>query len=138
MALDFEDGPAAASPGIIDSLKRMLATLAELLHTRVELFTTELEEEMHRVAMLLLWAVIAIFFGGLFVLMLSLTIVIAFWDGYRLLAAGLMTLVFFGIVLTAVLKLRAKIRSHPRLLAESLEELKRDREALGARGRDSR
>ena len=137
MARDTDDAQAA-SPGIIDSLKRMLATVAELLHTRVELFTTELEEEMHRVAVLLLWAVIAIFFGGLFVLMLSLTIVIAFWDGYRLLAAGLMTLVFFGVVLTAVLTLRAKIRSHPRLLAESLGELRRDRDALGARGRESR
>lgn len=132
------DDERAAAPGIIDSLKRMFATVAELLHTRVELFTTELEEEMHRVAVLLLWAVVAIFFGGLFVLMLSLTIVIAFWDGYRLLAAGLMTLVFFGVVLTAVLTLRARIRSHPRLLAESLEELRRDRDALGARGRGSR
>ena len=132
------DDERAAAPGIIDSLKRMFATVAELLHTRVELFTTELEEEMHRVAVLLLWAVVAIFFGGLFVLMLSLTIVIAFWDGYRLLAAALMTLVFFGVVLTAVLTLRAKIRSHPRLLAESLEELRRDRDALGARGRGSR
>lgn len=134
--MDTGDGQGAT--GILESLKRMLATAAELLHTRVELFTTELEEEMHRVAGLLLWAVVAIFFGGLFVLMLSLTIVIAFWDGYRLLAAGLMTLVFFGIVLTAVLTLRAKIRAHPRLLAESLEELKRDRDALGARGRESR
>jgi len=132
------DDERAAAPGIIDSLKRMFATVAELLHTRVELFTTELEEEMHRVAVLLLWAVVAIFFGGLFVLMLSLTIVIAFWDGYRLLAAALMTLVFFGVVLTAVLTLRARIRSHPRLLAESLEELRRDRDALGARGRGSR
>lgn len=132
------DDERTAAPGIIDSLKRMFATVAELLHTRVELFTTELEEEMHRVAVLLLWAVVAIFFGGLFVLMLSLTIVIAFWDGYRLLAAGLMTLVFFGVVLTAVLTLRARIRSHPRLLAESLEELRRDRDALGARGRGSR
>jgi len=135
--MDAEQGPSA-TPGILDSLRRMLATAVELLHTRVELFTTELEEEMHRVAGLLVWAVIAIFFGGLFVLMLSLTIVIAFWDGYRLLAAGLMTLVFFGVVLTAVLTLRAKIRSHPRLLAESLEELRRDRDALGARGRGSR
>jgi uncharacterized membrane protein YqjE len=136
--MDTDDGQAGAPPGIIDSLKRMLATLVELLHTRVELFTTELQEEMHRVAMLLLWAVIAVFFGGLFVLMLSLTIVIAFWDSYRLLAASLMTLVFFGIVLTAVLTVRAKIRSHPRLLAESIEELKRDGEALGAHGRESR
>jgi len=132
--MDAEQGPSG-TPGILDSLRRMLATAVELLHTRVELFTTELEEEMHRVAGLLVWAVIAIFFGGLFVLMLSLTIVIAFWDSNRLLAAGLMTLVFFAVVLTAVLKLRAKVRSHPRLLAESLQELRRDSDALRSRDR---
>jgi len=132
--MDTEQGPSG-TPGILDSLRRMLATAVELLHTRVELFTTELEEEMHRVAGLLVWAVIAIFFGGLFVLMLSLTIVIAFWDSNRLLAAGLMTLVFFAVVLTAVLKLRAKVRSHPRLLAESLQELRRDSDALRSRDR---
>jgi uncharacterized membrane protein YqjE len=133
--MDTEEPTAAAPPGILDSLRRMLATLVDLLQTRVELFTTELEEEMHRVAVLLLWAVIATFFGGLTVLMLSLTIVIAFWEGNRLLAASLMTLLFFGIVLTAVLTLRAKIRAHPRLLAESLAELRRDRDALAGRDR---
>jgi len=133
--MNADDKTTDSPPGILDSLRRMLATLIELVHARVELFTTELEEEMHRVAGLLLWAVVAIFFGGLTVLMLSLTVVIAFWDGNRLLAAGLMTLLFFAIVLTAVLTLRARIRAHPRLLAESLEELRRDRDSLAGRDR---
>lgn len=128
-----DDGSAgSAHPGIIDSLRAMVATLIQLLHTRVELFTTELEEEMHRIAMLLLWGAVAIFFGGLFVLMLALTVVIAVWDDHRLLAACLMTALFCAIVLLAVLTLRVKLKHHPRLLAASREELRRDRDALGS------
>jgi len=122
----------ASQPGILDSLRGMVATLVQLVHTRVELFTTELEEEMHRVAMLLLWAVIAIFFGGLFVLMLSMTIIIAVWDTHRLMAAIVMTSLFLAIVLVAGALLVSKLRERTRLLSASLSELRRDGQALAA------
>lgn len=131
--MDREDAQERGAPGIFESGRALLATLVQLLHTRVELFTTELEEEMHRIAMLLLWAAVAIFCGGLFVLMLSLTVVIAFWDEHRLLAAGVMTLVFLAVVLVALWRLRAEIKARPRLLAASREELRRDRDALEGR-----
>jgi len=111
-------------------LRGMVATLVQLVHARVELFTTELEEEMHRVAMLLLWAVIAVFFGGLFVLMLSMTIIIAVWDDHRLLAAIIMTGVFLAIVVVAAALLASNLRARTRLLATSLSELRRDGQVL--------
>jgi uncharacterized membrane protein YqjE len=119
-------------PGLLVSLRGMLATALQLLQTRLELFTTELEEEMHRVAALLLWSIIAIFFGGLFVLMLAVTIVIAFWDEHRLAAAIVMTSIFAIVVLVSGLIVRAKMRSHTRLLSLTLEELRRDHASLGA------
>jgi uncharacterized membrane protein YqjE len=124
-----------AGPGIFESGRALLATLVQLMHTRVELFTTELEEEMHRIAMLLLWGAVAIFGGWLFVLMLSLTLVIAYWDEHRLLVAGVMTAVFLVLVLFSLWRLRVGLSSRPRLLASSREELRRDRDALD--GRDS-
>ena len=129
---DDESGERTA-PGIMDSVRAILGTVVELLHTCVELFTTELEEEMHRIAMLMLWAAVAIFCGGLFVLMLSMTIIIAYWDDHRLLAASVMTGVFLCIVLVAVFTLRAQLRVRPRLLAASREELRRDSASLGGR-----
>jgi uncharacterized membrane protein YqjE len=117
-------------PGLLDSARALLATLVQLLHTRVELFTTEIEEEMHRIARLLLWGTVAIFCGGLCVLMLSLTVVIVFWDDHRVFAAVAMTTLFLTIVLAAVLQLRAVLREHPRLLAASRDELRRDRDGL--------
>ncbi len=124
----------ARPAGLIDSIKSMIGTFLQLVHTRVELFTTELEEEMHRIAMLLVWLIVAVFFGGLFVLMLSLTVVIAFWDTHRLLAAILMTTLFAAILAVAAVVVRNKLRAHGHLLANTIEELKRDREALERHG----
>jgi uncharacterized membrane protein YqjE len=85
----------------------------------------------------LLWAFIALFFGGLAVLMLALTVIIAVWDEHRLLAAGVFSGLFLGVTLVAGWVVRSRISSRPRLLAASLDELRLDREALqrGAGGR---
>lgn len=125
-----DDRAAPIHPGLIESLRGLLATLVQLIHARVELFTTELEEEMHRVAMLLLWGAVALFFGGLFVLMLALTVVIVFWDEHRVLAAGLMSGLFLIVVLIAVVMLRSILHQRQGLLASSRDELRRDRDAL--------
>ncbi len=124
------DGDEARAPGIVDSVRSTVATFLQILHTRVELLTTELEEEMHRVAALLLWGAVAVFFGGLFVLMVSISIIIAAGPENYLTAAIAMTGVFLVILVVAVLMLRAQMQQRLRLLSSSLEELKRDRDAL--------
>lgn len=125
--------PGGRAAGLFSSVRQMLATAVALAHTRLELFTTEIEAEIQRAVVLLIWAFVALFFAGLTVLMLALTIVIAFWDDHRLLAAGLMTLLFVAIVIVSGLVVRAKIAHRPHLLASSIEELKRDRAALESR-----
>lgn len=111
----------------------MLATLVTLAHTRLELVTVELEQEVQRLTGVLLWAIVGIFCGGLAVLMLALTIVIAFWDGHRLLAAGLVTLLFVAVAVGAGLVVRHRLRTRPRLLSATIAELKQDARALGGR-----
>ncbi|MEZ5458186.1 MAG: phage holin family protein [Steroidobacteraceae bacterium] len=128
-------GPAAPPPGgervgLFDSARRLLARLLALAQTRIELLTTELSLELQRAATLLVWAFVALFFGGLAVLMLTLTLVIAFWDDHRLLAAGLATGLFITVTAVAIGVLRHKVRSRGRLLAASLDELSRDVAAL--------
>jgi uncharacterized membrane protein YqjE len=127
---DREEGRA---PGIVDSLRSTIATFLQILHTRVELFTTELEEEMHRVAAVLLWGALAVFFGGLFVLMVAITVIIAAGEEHRLLAAIVMTGVFLAILVTAVVMLKTRMQERTRLLSSSIDELKRDRDALRPR-----
>lgn len=117
--------------GIVDSLRSMVATLLQVVHTRLELVTTEVQEEMHRIASIALWGIVATFFGGLFVLMVAVTVIIAAGEQHRLTAALVMTGVFLLIVAVAVLMLRARLREKPRLMSHTLDELRRDRERLG-------
>jgi len=108
----------------------MLATLLELGSTRLELVSIELQEQIEHAAGVLLWGVAAIFFAALTVLLVALTIVIAFWDQHRLLVACLVTGAFASIALTAVVVVRRRLRTRPRFLAATAEELKRDAAAL--------
>lgn len=124
------DGERARRPGVLDAAKRMLATLLALAHTRLELFTTEIEEEIQRAASILLWGLVALFFGSLTVLFVAVTVLIVFWDRNRILAASLITVSFLVLTLIFGLLARARLRAKPRFMAASIEELKRDKEAL--------
>jgi uncharacterized membrane protein YqjE len=119
-----------APTGIFVSLRRMLATVLELGSTRLQLVSVEIQEQIEYAANLLLWGMVAIFFGGLTVLLLALTVVIAFWDGHRLLAAGLVTGVFAAISLLAASVVYSRSQHRPRFLAATARELQRDAEAL--------
>ncbi|MEP7245348.1 MAG: phage holin family protein [Gammaproteobacteria bacterium] len=125
--------PSAESPrsaGIVGALKRILATLAALVHTRLELFTTEIEEEIQRAASILLWALVALFFGSLTVLMLAVTVLVIFWDTNRVLAASVITGSFVLLTVVFALLARARLKSKPRFMGASIDELKRDRESM--------
>jgi uncharacterized membrane protein YqjE len=128
--LGIDGGERARPAGVLESAKRMLATLVALVQTRVELFTTEIEEEIQRAASILLWALVALFFGSLAVLMLAVTVLVVFWDDHRVLAAGLITGTFVLLTVIFALLARARLRAKPRFMSASLNELKRDRDSL--------
>jgi uncharacterized membrane protein YqjE len=116
-------GPIA---GLFRSLARLLATFVAIARTRLELLTTELQQEIHRVAEIMLWTLIALLAAGIGLFLLALVIVFVFWDTHRLLASILVTSAFFLIALVAMLVLRAKLRNRPRLLEATLAELATD------------
>ena len=122
------------TPGLFDSLRHALATLIELVYTRLELVGVEIEATVRHSLNLLLWSMIAIFSATLSILMLVLTVLIAFWDTHRMLAAGAITAFFAIAALAAVAVVRHRIRTRPRLLAGSIAELKRDAAALDGSG----
>lgn len=116
--------------GLFDSLRRLLAGLVAIAQTRLDLVTTELAAEIQRAVGVLLWAAIALFFGGLSVLMIAITLVVATPDEHRLLVAGLVCASFVAGAVGAALVVRRKIGERPPLLSASLGELRKDREAL--------
>jgi len=56
--------------------------------------------------------------------------VLLFWDANRVLAAGLLAALFFGIAGASALVARARLRERPKFLAATLAELKQDGERI--------
>ncbi|MBI2294605.1 MAG: phage holin family protein [Betaproteobacteria bacterium] len=128
-----ERAPGGQSPGLVQSLRRLAATLVALLQTRLELLATELEEERVRLVQVLLWGCIALAFLLLGVVMLTLFVVVLFWDTHRVLVSGLLALTFLAIGLAAAAVARSRARARSRLFSGSLAELANDREQLTPR-----
>ena len=116
--------------GLFRSLGNLAATVVSIAHTRLELLTTELQEEVQRAAQLLLWAAVALLTGMLALFVGALTVIFYFWDTHRLLAALCITGLFATSAIVAVSVLYAKLHGKPPILDATLTELARDREQL--------
>jgi uncharacterized membrane protein YqjE len=120
-------GPAV---NLFRSLTNFFASLIGLLQTRLELLTTELQQEIHRATQLVILAFIALAAGMMGLFMLGLAVVVFYWETHRELAAILVTATFIVIALSAILALIIKARSGPPPLATTLSELKKDADQL--------
>lgn len=131
------DDPVAESAtratGLLASLQRLLATFAEILHTRVEILSTELEEEGVRVRELLLYELVSLFFFGLGLLLVTLFVVLAFWDTHRLSVLAAFAVFYLAIGVGTALVVRHKLKTRPRLFSATLSEIGKDRERLARR-----
>lgn len=125
-----ERGPISA---LFKSLSNLLATFVAIAHTRVELLTTELQQEMHHIAGILVWSFVALLAAGIGLFLAALVVIFLFWDTHRLLASVAVTALFFSIALGAALTLRSKVRNRPKLLESTLAELAKDRKLLERR-----
>ena len=114
------------------SIKRLAATLTSIVSTRLELLANELQEERLRLTQMLLFALFALFCFGMGVLLLTVFIVVLFWDDHRLAVLGVLTVVFFALGSLAAVLLRGKTQEKSKLFSASLAELSRDKEQLGA------
>ena len=117
-------------PGLLASIRHFGATIVALIHTRIELVSTEVEEELQRGVIILLWMMLALLFGGLAILMLAVTLLIIFWDDHRVVVAVLITVTFVVTAGFMAYLAQARIAGKPRFMAATIEELKRDRAYL--------
>jgi uncharacterized membrane protein YqjE len=121
------------SSGLMESVKRLVSTLTSIVSTRLELLANELIEERLRVMQMFVYSLFALFCFGMGVMLLTVFIVVLFWDDHRIAVVGGMCVLFFVLgTLTATI-LRNKARSHPKLFFTSLAELAKDREQLEPR-----
>jgi uncharacterized membrane protein YqjE len=125
----LDDEPASAG-GLFHSLNNFVATLVSIAHARLQLLTTELQEEVQRAAQLLVWACISLFAAMMALFLGALSVIFVFWDTHRLLASLVMTGVLLSVAVGAALVLQAKLKSRPAMLDETLAELAKDRDQL--------
>lgn len=133
MTSDSQHSGAGRSGGLFDSVRTLANTLLAIAQTRLELLSTELEEERLRLSSMLVWTLVALFCAGLGVVFATMVFVIALWDTNRLLAVGIPAILFLLGAVVAWLIVLGKARAKPRLFAASLAELSKDREQLNPR-----
>lgn len=119
-------------PGVLDSARRVLVALIEIGHTRLQLASTEVEEERLRIAELLIYATVSLFFLGVGLVLASLLVVLLYWDDHREFVLAGISGVFLLVGAVLALTWRRKARHKPKLLATTVAELQRDRDALSA------
>jgi uncharacterized membrane protein YqjE len=126
-----KSGPGAdPSPGLLGSLRNLAATLVAMAQTRLELLSTEVEEERLRLLQLLLRASLALFFSALGIIMMTLFVVILFWDTHRVLVTILFGVLYLAIGLVLWLVVRNQARGKSKVFSTSIAELAKDREQL--------
>lgn len=131
MSNSQEEPRSTPAPGIVESFKALLLTFVSSLYTRLEIATTELEEERERLEQLVLLGVAAVFCLCMGVLLVSLLLIALAWDTpYRMLVFSGVTALYLIAGICLGLILRAKVKSKPRLFGTTLSELAKDYESL--------
>ncbi|MEK7811786.1 MAG: phage holin family protein [Pseudomonadota bacterium] len=121
-----------ASSGLMGSVKRLLSTLISIASTRLELLANELQEERLRLTQMLLFVLFALFCFGMGILLLTVFIVLLFWEDHRLAVTGILAVLFFTLGTFLAVSLRRKAEEKTKLFSASLAELANDMEQLDA------
>jgi len=133
MSVETADLRAGPATGLFKSLLNLAANLITIAQTRLQLLTTELREEVHRAASMVIWAFVALSAGFFAFFLGMLTVIFAFWDTHRILAAVSVTAVFAVLAIVAGVTFWVKLRNQPALLEATIAELGMDQEQLRAR-----
>lgn len=118
---------------LFGSLRRLGGTVVATLHNRLELFTTELEEEKAWLVSTLIWVAVAVFFSGLAIVLTLGAIVYLCPESARPWVLGGFALLFIFIATNAIMGLRRSLRERPPPLADTIGELRKDLEWIRSR-----
>lgn len=115
-----------SGPGLFSSVKRLLNTALAGVENRIELFLVELREERIRIFEVLLLGFAAAVLGFMALLVVTVTLVVIFWDSARV---PVLVVLSAGYCLaTGGLLWRLRIRLQRwSSFSTTLEEIKKDR-----------
>lgn len=124
---------AEASSALMGSIRRLLSTLTSVVSTRLELLANELHEERLHLEQMLLYFFAALFCFGMTLLLLTVFIVVLFWDDHKLGVLGSLSSLFLVVGVLLVQRLRRIAQRKSRLFDVSLLELANDKAQLGGK-----
>lgn len=116
--------------GLLGSIRRLLSTLTSVAATRLELLANELHEERLHLEQMLLCFFSALFCIGMAVMLLTVFVVVLFWDDHRLMVLGGLSALFLALGAMLAMRLHRIAQTKSKLFSASLAELARDREQL--------
>jgi uncharacterized membrane protein YqjE len=102
-----------------------------MVKTRLGLLAVEARLELSRIWLLLALTVLALIFVAMSLLMLSLLVIMAYWETSRLLAIGCLLGLYVAATTATLLILRRRAKNASGLFAASLSELSKDHSELG-------
>jgi len=109
-----------------------MATLLEILQTRIEIIATEFEEERLRLQELVVFGFLVLFFASVGLTLATLFVVTLYWDTNRLAVLGWVAFLYLGLGGLAGFVFYRRLHPRPRLLSTTLSELEKDRDQLGS------
>jgi uncharacterized membrane protein YqjE len=127
-------GPAAMSDsrrsGMLDSLRAAIGTGIDGVHTRVQLFGVEFEQELWHVRNLIIQSMAVLLLAFLATSFLGFALIVIFWDSHRALVAILVAAFFALLATAAAVLLRRTLNRKAKPFQSILEVLERDSAAL--------
>ncbi len=132
-------GPRATEPrplGIMDSIRATLATTSQIVRTRLEIISTEIEEQREWLQNIMLLAVAGVFCACMGMVVLTLFVVALFWESHPVAVLGGFSAVYIAVGAWAILTLRHKLHTRPKLFSTTTDELAKDEARLNPRAQN--
>ena len=117
------------SGGLFATGKRILKTLYSLAETRLELFVVELQEERIRMFDALLLVSVCVLCSFMALALLTLIVIVVFWEQHRILVMVLLTLAYAAGAGWSFYRLRRRFEQW-QSFSSTLEQIKKDQSCL--------
>lgn len=118
----------AEAGGVLSPALGLLATLSQMIYTRLELVFLDVQQGVSGVAALVVWSAIAVFAAAFGLFIGALALIFAFWDTHRILVSVLVMAGFLLLAAIAAWQAVSRLRAQRELFATTLEEFAKDRE----------
>ena len=125
-----------ASIGIFETLKKALSNILEIFHTRIHLLSVDLEISLQRLFGIFWLAIIALCFISLGIVLLSVLLIIIFWDTHRVLVTSILLISYLSLGAILLWIAMRRLKNLPPIFESTLSELKKDRDHLTDRAQD--